>query len=379
MGTMAVRMADGAALQGCRKSILGFFKAFMRHCRDRKLLTESFLPRLVTSPSAAEVCLLDSFGSEPPAARLAEVLDLFHAVTLALKGDGAAGMAAVLPRLLRPAVELISTNYSDNPEMRHSTYRLAQALCKHCPGALLAIAPPEQKLFLDTLLWGIKHEDPFVAERACVALRDFLRAEASAGATHASNFFSAFLLGVLQDVLFVLTDRMHKAQFTIHVELLRGLFAVVHDTTLLPSPLWDQSTAPQPAGTTNASFIFNHLCNLLARAFPNVATDQVAAFVRGLGTPGTSVAAYRTGVRDFLIESLRFGVSKSQELWRAEQAAKAAAEQSRRAAVPGLARPATQPVMGMQPTQHQAAQTAKAGGTTATLAALEALEDDEEF
>jgi exportin-1 len=376
MGGMATSMADGAGLQSVRRAVLGFLKAFVRNCGDKKLLMEHFLPRLATPGPAGELCMVDSFGEEAPAARLAELLDLFHAAAIALKADGAPGMAALVPKLLQPAVELVSHNYSDHPEMRHSLYRLTQALGRQCPAALLAMTPPQQKLFLDTLLWGIKHEDPFVAERACLALRDFLKALMEAGGSHTTAFFSAFLVGMLQDVLFVLTDRMHKAQFVLHVELLRGLFAVVNSPAVLTAPIWDQASAPQPAGTTNPVFIFNHVGNLLSRAFPNVDKTKVATFVRGLGAGSAEMAAYRIGVRDFLIESLSFSVSNSQELWRAEQAAKAASEQTRRAAVPGLARPSAQPALGMQPSQAQAATTAAAAGTAATMAALDAIDED---
>lgn len=376
MGSMATSMADGAGLQSVRRAVLGFLRAFVRNCGDRSLLMDHFLPRLAGTGAGGEVCMLDSFGAEAPAARLPELLDLFHAVALALKGEGATGMAALVPKLLQPAVELISHNYSDHPEMRHSLYRLTQVLSRHCPAALLAMTPSQQKLFLDTLLWGIKHEDPFVAERACLALRDLLSAVAEAGGAHANAFFSAFLLSILQDVLFVLTDRMHKAQFVLHVELLRGLFAVVNNSAVLPSPIWDEARSPQPPGSTNAAYVFNHVGSLLARAFPNVDSAKVAAFVRGLGTAGADVAAYRTGVRDFLIESLSFSVSSSHELWRAEQAAKAASEQTRKAAVPGLTKQSSQPALGMHPSQAQAASMAAAGGTEATMAALDAIAED---
>lgn len=373
MGGMAITMADGSAIQRVRKAILGFLRAFLRHNRDRAVLVDKFLPRLVVSPDASAVSPVDSFGAEPPLGRLPELLDVFRAAALALKSDGAVFLAPVLPRLLKPAVELVSANYHDHPKMRDSLYRLAQTLSKHCAPALVAMEPADQKLYLDTLLWGIKHKHPFIAERAGLALRDFLGAIAAHPGPHATAFFSAFASGVVQDLLYVLTDRMHKPQFTLHVELLRGLFSIVSNAAILPSPIWDQAASPQPPGTTNTAFLGNQVASLLAAGFPNLVRDQIARFVASLCDTAQPEAAYRTTVRDFLIETLCFTVKDSAELWRAEQAAKHAADRARKAAVPGLAKAPAGPALGMQ--QEQDGGGAATGGAEAQLAALADLDD----
>ncbi|KAA0150449.1 hypothetical protein FNF27_03624 [Cafeteria roenbergensis] len=377
MGTMAVTMADGAAIQRVRRAILGFLRAFVRNNRDKAVLMEHFMPHLVKASGRADVCMVESFAGEPPLARLPEVLDVFRAAALTLKTDGTAVLSSIVPRLLRPAVELISANYDDHPDMRVALYRFTQTLSRHCAPALFAMAPADQKLYLDTLLWGIKHHNPFVAERAGLALRDFLGALAGSPGEHASAFFCAFAVTMVHDLLFVLTDRMHKAQFVVHVELLRGLFDVLANTTLIPRPIWDQASEPQAAGTTNSQYVCGRIASSLASAFPNLTREQVHRFVSGLADTSKPVAAYRTSVRDFLIESLSFNVSDSAALWRAEQAAKLASEHERKAAVPGLQKAAAQPALGMRPDAAAQAAGGDHASQLASMAVLDDMDDDD--
>lgn len=115
---------------------------------------------------------------------------------------------------------------------------------------------------------------------------------------------------ILQDVLYVLTDRMHKFAFKQHATLLRhlcGLLAEGH----IKSALFD--AAKVPAGTTNELYIKNHIAHLLAGAFSNLTAAQVKAFVNGLFDMTKDLPAYKTHLRDFLIE-MRVRV-----LWRACQ------------------------------------------------------------
>jgi exportin-1 len=379
MGSMATSMADGAAMQRVRRSILTFFKAFMRQCRDKAIISSHFLPGLSSRGPSGEDSVLQSFASEPPLARLPEVIDVFHACVLTLKTDAAAEIGAIVPQVLRPAVELISKNFDDHPEMRHSLYRFTQALAKHSQASLLSMPPSDQKLFLDVLLWGIKHHDPFISERACLALRDFLGAVAGAAPAHASAFFSAFVVGVLQDLLFVLTDRMHKPQFVLHVEIIRGLFDILGRGTIT-TPLWDPRSDPQPEGTSNPQYIVRRIGTMLSRAFPNLSAGRIAAFIESLGNVGTAMEEYRAQVRDFLIDSLSFKVAESEALWRAEHAVKAAADVTRREAVPGLYRSShTSGVAAPNQEGMPSAVPSANKMNPSTMAMLDAVDIDEDF
>ena len=69
----------------------------------------------------------------------------------------------------------------------------------------------------------------------------------------AAGFYRSFYLLLLQDILAVLTDRLHKFGFKLHAAILRHMFAIVENNQVAV-PLWESLPTPvqAPPGQTNS-------------------------------------------------------------------------------------------------------------------------------
>jgi exportin-1 len=151
-----------------------------------------------------------------------------------------------------------------------------------CHTALLGIPPQQFKLFMDSIIWAIKHTMRDIADTGlnCKLPAHFVLPTTDfglvclevvnnfAGADPAvSNvFFQQYYLSILQDIFFVLTDTDHKSGFKLQSVLLARLFQLV-EANQIQSPLFDPA---QVAMANNAVFIREYCANLLKTAFPHV-------------------------------------------------------------------------------------------------------------
>lgn len=109
----------------------------------------------------------------------------------------------------------------------------------------------------------------------------------------------AYLKDLISDLFVVMTDRLHKSGFKMHATLLRQIFSLI-ETGQVTLPLFDPAT--QPPGQTNQGYMREYVLELLAASFPNLTRPMIQAFVVGLFDPQLDLAAYKTHLRDFLVQ-----------------------------------------------------------------------------
>merc|ERR1711871_1192719 len=103
-------------------------------------------------------------------------------------------------------------------------------------------------------------------------------------------------MSILQDVLYVLTDRLHKSAFKMHAVILQHMFRLVQSGQI-QTPLWDQ----QKGGfENNQVYVKNFVTDLISQSFPNIARAQCMEFVVKFFTIG-ELKLFKVAVRDFLI------------------------------------------------------------------------------
>lgn len=156
----------------------------------------------------------------------------------------------------------------------------------------------------------------------------------------AQAFYQQYLLSLIQDVFAVITDRLHKSGFKMHATLLRLMFHLVQ-MNQVTVPLFDLSQ--HPPGTTNPSFLREHISTLLITSFPNLTRSQVATFVEGMFDIQMDLPNFKTHLRDFLITLKEFSAEDNSALYSEEQE-KLAREQenalrAQRSAIPGILKP----------------------------------------
>lgn len=197
-----------------------------------------------------------------------------------------------------------------------------------------------QKHIIDAIVWGFKHRERNIAQTGLDLLYTFLE--------HVNNmpqfnqaYYSQFFLKNLNDVFYVLTDRLHKSQFNTQCKILRHLFSLV-ETGKVTSPLWNPQ---QHTGvSTNQQFLRVYLANMLSSHFKNLSKNQVHSCVNGFFAVNSDESSYRTHLRDFLIQLKEFGNGDDNKALYADdndanQEARALALHQQRAAVPGVLNP----------------------------------------
>jgi len=226
----------------------------------------------------------------------------------------------VLTNVFDSTLDMIKGDFQSFPDHRVNFYNLLAAVNKHSFDSLITMPPASLRLYVDSLVWALKHEQPNVSEAGLDVLGEFIEKllTKSQPAVYKS-FFQEYFQSILRDILLVLTDTMHKSGFKGQVRILQLLLAAVEQGHLA-------DVAPK-------ADVMVFLRDLLTQTFPGrVSTAQVEAFILAAFAQVSNNPALSTLVRDFLISLKEF---EAQD-FAASAEERARAQQPLRAAVPGL-------------------------------------------
>lgn len=360
-GPTAAQTAPVRAMIGVKKEVLTLVATYINRAEDPKFVAAHFIPPLLEP-------VLNDYAMAVPAARDAEVLVLLTEIVNKLRGDILPDVPRMLEAVFEPTLSMISANQQEFPDHRIALFRLLEAVNMHCFPAIMSIAPAHQKLVVDSIVWAFKHTAPDIGELGLKVLSDLLENVQGAGPDVAQPFFAAYFLSLVQDILAVMTDRLHKGHVKLHTAIMRRICTLV-ETGAVITPLWDAPFAVAtgvtahfraklelaasanggvvpPALLTNQQFVREYVRVVVSRAFTNLTAAHVESFVSGLFDVTCDPKQYKSHLRDFLIKVLQFGGEDDQnegDLFADERAASAqnmdALAEARRRNVPGLANP----------------------------------------
>ena len=293
-GDMAPRLTLFKAMRGVKSEVLELLSAFVTGVSDiegggEQVVMQSFMP-----PVMKEV--LEDYRLSPPAARDAKVLSFFASAVAALKHLLKPLIPSILEAIFEPTLSMITTNMLDYPEHRTCFFRFIREANTHCFEGLFV--PMHQKLIVDSVIWASKHTERNISEMGLEVLMELLSNLSRSEESTAQAFYQAYLLIIIQDVLGLLTDRLHKSGFKLQAAALRIIFHAVQSGQVRV-PLFEGGNN---AGESNAIGLRNHVGSLLLSAFPNLTRSQVAAFVMGLFDENMDLAQFKQHMRDFLIQ-----------------------------------------------------------------------------
>jgi exportin-1 len=185
-------------------------------------------------------------------ARDPEVLSLMATVINKLKGEVAAEVPRILEAIFECTLEMITKNFEDFPEHRINFFMLLKAVNTHCFASLFSIPAQHQKLVVDSVVWAFKHTERNIADTGLEILFSLLQ-HVQQHTQVSQGFFQSYYLNLMQHVLEVLTDRLHKSGFKMHATILKHMFDMV-EAGQLQAPLWEGRTDITPTpGMTNQS------------------------------------------------------------------------------------------------------------------------------
>ncbi|PFH52443.1 hypothetical protein AMATHDRAFT_74235 [Amanita thiersii Skay4041] len=334
-GLIATKTPKIRQLRTVKKEILKLMETYIKRAEDLDAVNANFMPPLLDA-------ILGDYHRNVPSARDAEVLNVMATIISRLGPLLTPQVPAILDAVFEPTLNMINQDFAEYPEHRVGFFKLLRAINLNCFPALLAIPPNQFKLFMDSIIWAIKHTMRDIAETGLNLCMEVINNFASTTDPNVGNaFFQQYFLSIVQDIFFVLTDADHKSGFKLQSALLARMFQLV-ETNAIQSPLFDRSQVPD-ASVTNAVFLREYCANLLKSAFPHVQPAQVTSFVAALGEHHSDINRFKLDLRDFLIQLKEFSGSDNTDLFLEEREAETQrkADEERQAAmrIPGMLKP----------------------------------------
>ncbi|KAF8626382.1 hypothetical protein AX15_005032 [Amanita polypyramis BW_CC] len=334
-GLIATKTPKIRQLRTVKKEILKLMETYIKKAEDLEAVNTNFMPPLLDA-------ILGDYNRNVPSARDAEVLNVMATIIGRLGPLLTPQVPAILDAVFEPTLNMINQDFAEYPEHRVGFFKLLRAINSNCFPALLGIPPNQFKLFMDSIIWAIKHTMRDIAEIGLNLCLEVVDNFASSPDTAVGNaFFQQYFLSIVQDIFFVLTDADHKSGFKLQSALLARMFQLV-ETKHIQAPLYDPSQVPD-ANISNAMFLREFCANLLKTAFPHVQPSQVTVFVTALGEYHNDINRFKLALRDFLIQLKEFSSSDNTELFLEEKEAESQrkAEEERQTAmrIPGMLKP----------------------------------------
>ncbi|KAG2041792.1 CRM1 C terminal-domain-containing protein [Suillus americanus] len=333
-GNIATKTPKIRQLRTVKKEILKLMETYIKKAEDLESVNTNFMPPLLDA-------ILGDYNRNVPTARDAEVLNVMATITSRLGPLLTPQVPAILDAVFEPTLTMINQDFSEFPEHRVGFFKLLRAINLNCFPALLGIPPPQFKLFMDSIIWAIKHTMRDIADTGLNLCLEVVNNFAGAETAVSNAFFQQYFLSIVQDIFFVLTDTDHKSGFKLQSLLLARMFQLV-ETNQIQAPLFDPAQMADPT-VSNSVFLKEYCANLLKTAFPHVQNSQVQVFVSGLGEFHGDINRFKLALRDFLIQLKEFSSGDNAELYLEEKEAeaqmKAQAEREMAMRIPGMLKP----------------------------------------
>ncbi|KAK7015002.1 CRM1 C terminal-domain-containing protein [Favolaschia claudopus] len=332
-GAFATKTPKIRQLRTVKKEILKLMETYIKKAEDLEAVNANFIPPLLDA-------ILGDYNRNVAAARDAEVLNVMATITGRLRHLLTPQVPAILDAVFEPTLDMINKDFVEYPEHRGGLYKLLRAMNLHCFPALLTMTPAQFKLFMDSIVWSIKHTMRDIADIGLNLCLEVINNFAEAEPTVSGAFFQQYFLSIVQDIFFVLTDTDHKSGFKLQSVVLARMFQLV-ETNIIQTPIFDPAQISDP-NMTNALFLRQYCADLLHNAFSHVQKAQVEAFVVGLGEHNNDINHFKLTLRDFLIQLKEFSGDNA-ELFLEEKEAESQrkVDEERQAAmrIPGMLKP----------------------------------------
>jgi len=305
----------------------------VERAEDLDAVNDNLIPPLLDA-------ILGDYASNSPWARDAEVLNVVATITDRLKARFIPQVIPTLDAVFEPTLNMINKDFTEYPEHRVGLYRLLSVINRCCFDALLNIATPQFKLFMDSVIWAIKHTMRDIADMGLSLCAKIVDNFASQSQSISNAFYQQYFLSILQDIFWVVTDADHKSGFRLQSQLLARMFELV-ETGQVQMPLFDPTALSDP-NVSNSEFVRDYCISLLQTAFTHLQLAQVQAFIANLFQYHNDPARFKLAMRDFLVQLKEFSgdnaelyleEKEKEAQWRARMEHEAASR------IPGMLKP----------------------------------------
>jgi len=194
-------------------------------------------------------------------------------------------------------------------ELCSISFQLILAITEHCFQALFNIPPEQFKTVIDCIVWAIKHELPAIFDSGLDALLMILK-NVNTDLNVANQFYQFYYMSLLQDILYVITDGLHKSGFKQQSQILALLLQVVAT---------DYITVPITEGQnlSNKELIFQYMVEELSKSFQTLSKAHTSQYIAQLFNMSSDAGQFKTALRDYLIKLSQYdpeGLDEGQEM-----------------------------------------------------------------
>jgi exportin-1 len=249
-------------------------------------LAQRFIPPLLEP-------VLEDYRSNLPQARDAEVLDLLSTLATRLSDSISQEIGRIFEMVFECTLDMIKVDFQSFPDHRVKFYELLKAINSHCFESLFTLPEARLKLYVDSQIWALKHEQPQVADMGLQILSQFIEKLLSGPPQVYIGFFKQYYFTLLQDVLSVITDTLHKAGFKLQQQIMLQLILAVENGLL-------NEVAPKQR-------VMEYLFELIGKSFPNMHRSQAEIFVLNCFNNCRNPGEFQSHMRDFLITLKEWG------------------------------------------------------------------------
>lgn len=201
-GAQVAKHSNIRAYRMVKREILRLLQTFIHSSVDNNFVSQTIIPPLFSA-------ILDDYQNNHPDARDPEVISLISVVIEVLKASICQEIPRIFTCVIQPTILMIQTNFQEFPDHRVNLFNLIRAINSNCFQSFFIITPEQFKLAIDSIVWAFKHTMRNVADTGLVTLYELWTNIEHSDA--ANGFFKVYLLSLLNDLLSVLTDSLHKS------------------------------------------------------------------------------------------------------------------------------------------------------------------------
>ncbi|KAJ1607688.1 putative exportin 1 [Cryptosporidium canis] len=273
---------------------------------------------------------------------------------------------AIIYHTFECTLSMIKDNFHAYPDHREFFYTFLSDCNEFCFLQLFNLPGNILTLYVESIIWAIRHEQPNMAEKGLIILYNMLinlishNSSKDIGVQNSyiqnntlSQFCHAFYLSIIREIFGVLTDTLHTSGFQYQTMVLYELIKISEFS------LFEGNQSNKPPGiNSNPSVrcdscqggvcklakvgVMEYIADLLIKSFITVQKEQVEVFVLELfnSVHNKTITDFQRIVHDFLIQIKEFTNEESKHVFEIEKsiAIKRAIEieNSRQWAIPGL-------------------------------------------
>ncbi|XP_049851621.1 exportin-1-like [Schistocerca gregaria] len=290
-GPRYLNTTDAKARRTVKQNILVLIRTYVKRTTNPNSIVSSILQPLLKS-------VLEDYKFGIPEARDPEVLTLLSELIRKCQDLIIDEIPLFFDSVFECTISMITENFADYPDHRIQFFDFICSVNHSCFKALLLMPSSHFQTIINAIVWALRHTMRNVSKTGLQTLLELLLNVEKEGV--ANEFYSVCFLSLLQEILVMLLDGLHKADFYMHCKILQKMFSAIQNN-VVTVPLWNDGDSAHPS-TNNVQFLHAHISKTLINAFPNLTQTVTGNFVSGLFESTGSLSTLKNHIRDFLIQ-----------------------------------------------------------------------------